>query len=148
VLSIFKYGKAKIRWQTIKLRVIRSWMYSLNPGKTLLDDQGLLSPYTSSLFLSHCYWGTHPGAQLTVNFMWSTRRAPPLSPDPGSVTGIDVGIVQRWGTVSWTHLGTLMHKSWQHLWNNTDFRWIFKALVKWPYITSCISNFKTRFSKW
>jgi hypothetical protein len=37
--------------------------------------------------------------------------------------------------VSFTHLDTLMHKFRQHLWNNTDFRWIFKALgdILWPY---------------
>jgi hypothetical protein len=37
--------------------------------------------------------------------------------------------------VSWTQLGMPTHKFRQHLWNNTDFRWIFKALgdILWPY---------------
>jgi hypothetical protein len=49
----------------------------------------------------------------------------------------DIGsqVSQKLGKVSWTHLGTLTHKFRQHLWNNTYFRWIFKALgdILWPY---------------
>jgi hypothetical protein len=37
--------------------------------------------------------------------------------------------------VSWMHLGTPTHKFLQYLWNNTDFRWIFKARgdILWPH---------------
>jgi hypothetical protein len=37
--------------------------------------------------------------------------------------------------VLWMHLGMPMHKFRQLLWNNTDFRWIFKVLgdILWPY---------------
>jgi hypothetical protein len=37
--------------------------------------------------------------------------------------------------VSWMHLGMRTHKFRQLLWNNTDFRWIFKVPgdILWPY---------------
>jgi hypothetical protein len=44
-------------------------------------------------------------------------------------------IRQKWGKVLWTYLCTQTHTFRQHLWNNTDIRWIFKALgyILWPY---------------